>query len=341
MPDTLPALAARAAGLSTDTTRITPRAPLEIQANRLYDAWDGDRHLIIKEYLLPAEQHDAAAREFQALRLLAPLDIAPQPVFYDPALGPVVIYEYMAGHMWDRRPPTATGLAALAQTWLKMNSMPSEHLWLSHGHEQPLDQIVTRFQAHFQAYSNWVEAEYAPGKPAAEMCLALIERRREVLDELAQAQPVLCLCRADPRFANVIQRPDGRIGLIDWEDSGLRDPARDLADILTHPNQEDLVAPDAWQAFLQPYLAERAARDAGLIRRAHLYQALFPIFWLTVIINQGPRLAEAGRWENWMINGLPPNQRLRRYLARALAWPQADFAPELKRLEETHFFPSS
>ena len=342
MPDTLPALAARAAGLSTDTTRITPRAPLEIQANRLYDAWDGDRHLIIKEYLLPAEQHDAAAREFQALRLLAPLDIAPQPVFYDPALGPVVIYEYMAGQMWDRRRPTAAGLAGLADTWLKMNSVESSHLWLSHGHEQPRDQIVTRLQGSFQAYSDWVAASYPPGRRAAEWCLGLIERRREVVDELDHSHPLLCFCRADPRFANVIQRPDGQIGLIDWEDSGLRDPARDLADILTHPNQEDLVSPHAWQAFLQPYLAGRAVLDAGLTLagRTLLYQALFPIFWLTVIMNQGLRQAGDAHWGDWTINGLPPNQRLRRYLARALAWPQLNFEPELERLGDINFFPA-
>ena len=173
------------------------------------------------------------------------------------------------------------------------------------------------------------------------MCLGLVKRRRAVVDELAQGQPVLCFCRADPRFANVIERPDGRIGLIDWEDCGLRDPARDLADILTHPNQEDLLTRDEWQAFLQPYVAERAARDAGLLRRAHLYQALFPIFWLTVILNQGLRLAEAERWENWMVNGLPPHIRLRRYLARALAWPQLSFAAELEQLGEMAFFPLS
>ena len=239
-------------------------------------------------------------------------------------------------------PPTATGLAALAQTWLKMNSVEAEHLWLSRGYDQSLSQIATALQGHFQRYSNWVDAEYEPGKLAAEMCLGLIDRRREVVNELSAAQSVLCFCRADPRFANVIQRPDGQIGLIDWEDSGLRDPARDLADILTHPNQEDLVSPDEWQAFLQPYLAGRAVLDAGLTLagRTHLYQALFPIFWLTVIMNQGLRQAGDAHWGDWTINGLPPNQRLRRYLARALAWPQLNFEPELERLGDINFFPA-
>jgi thiamine kinase-like enzyme len=67
----------------------------------------------------------------------------------------------------------------------------------------------------------------------------------------------LVFCRSDPRCANVIARPDGRLGLGDWEDSGLRDPGREVADLLLHPNQEDLVAGPVWDAFLRPYQASR------------------------------------------------------------------------------------
>ena len=38
---------------------------------------------------------------------------------------------------------------------------------------------------------------------------------------------------------------------------------------------------------------------------------------------------------------LPSNQRLRRYLARAWAWPQLSFEPELERLESFVFFPAA
>src|SRR5437763_5576433 len=112
--NTLQALAARATGLPPATIDLSPRAPLEHQANRLYDFWAGGRHLILKEFMLPDEKHAAAAREYQALALMAPLDLAPRTVFFDPALGPVVIYEFMEGDMWDRRKPSAAGLAQLA-----------------------------------------------------------------------------------------------------------------------------------------------------------------------------------------------------------------------------------
>jgi hypothetical protein len=54
--------------------------PLAHHSNRLIDAWSGGQHLIVKEFLKPDEFDGAPAREYRALQLLAPLDIAPQPV---------------------------------------------------------------------------------------------------------------------------------------------------------------------------------------------------------------------------------------------------------------------
>ena len=112
-----------------------------------------------------------------------------------------------------------------------------------------------------------------------------------------------------------------------------------MADVLLHPNQEDLLSTEEWQAFVQPYLAGHANHAAGIAQRAHLYQALFPIFWLSVIMNLGRRMINNGAVAAWSINGLPPNQRLRRYLARAQAWPNLDFARELEQLNDLEFFP--
>lgn len=341
--ETLKAIIAEATGLSSDAINISPRPPLHIQSNRLYDAWAGDRHLIVKEFLKPAEFHDAPVREFRALKLLAPLDIAPQPVLFrplaGPPLGPLVVYEFMEGQMWGRYRPTDAELAQLAEVWVKMNAVPTEDLWMSRGYERSLDETAARLLGLLQAYAAWAEAEFPPGLRAVELCFTLLESRRAVTRELTTCDPPLCFCRADPRFANVIRRPDGRLGLVDWEDSGLRDPARDLADIMTHPNQEDLMPPDGWQAFLQPYLAVRGGSDPGLSRRVHLYLALFPVFWLAVLLSEGVRRSGAGEQAGWRVHGLSPNEKLRRYLARSLAWPETDFSGQMEMLTEVAFFP--
>jgi hypothetical protein len=275
---------------------------------------------------------------------MAPLDIAPQPVLYVPGLtlqntGPLVVYKFMAGTMWDRQPRSAADLAALAEGWRLMNSVPVDGLWQSRGQANPLRSVADRVRLAFVAYSDWVAQSFPTGRPAAEQCLTLVEQSRAVVRRLDTCQPVLCFCRADPRFANVIGRTDGRIGFVDWEDSGLRDPARDLADVITHANQEDLIPPALWQAFLRPYIATRAEIDPGLNDRMQLYLALFPVFWLARFLEIGMQHAHSGRLASWSINSRRPNWRLRRYLARASAWPEADFSSDLHAAQALTFFP--
>jgi hypothetical protein len=74
------------------------------------------------------------------------------------------------------------------------------------------------------------------------------------------------------------------------------------------------------------------------VHRLHLYLAVFPLFWLSILVKSGMKLAAQGRIAGWMVNGLPVNERLRRYLARALAWPEMDFAGALNDLGDIQFF---
>lgn len=341
--DLLAARVAALTGVARGDVRVRARPPIDHQSNRLHDVWLGQRHLIAKEFVKADEFTTAPWREHRALERLARIDIAPRPVAIEPEprppLGPLVLYEFMPGTMWDRRRPTADDLAQLAEVWLAMHRVPTEDLWASRGHGRPAAESEQWFREGLQAYGRWAEAEFPEGRRGLELCLELLERRRDVGRELDAHEPVLCFCRADNRFANVIARPDGRLGMVDWEDSGLRDPAKDLADLATHANQEDLLSPDDLRAFLGPYLAERGRLDPGLERRTQLYLAFFPLFWLAVLLGDGVRRAAANGLSGWRVNGMPANQRLRRYLARAASWPSADFSAELKALGSLRFFP--
>jgi hypothetical protein len=124
---------------------------------------------------------------------------------------------------------------------------------------------------------------------------------------------------------------------VDWEDSGLRDPARELVDLLHHPNQEDLLDAEGWQPFLDRYLPSRSA-DTGFGERLRGYLALFPVFWLGVLLTEGLRRAAGGTLQGWLINDLEPNQRLRRYVARGLAWPAIDPTSRLSDVAGVTFF---
>jgi len=335
----LAAVASHALGLTPANFRIALRPPLDHQSNRLYDVWTGQRHLIAKEFIRPAEIHDAPAREFRALQRLASLGIAPRPVFFDPALGPVVMYEYLEGEIWDRRKPTPSDLTQLAELWLTVNAVPTDGLGMPSGYDRSFPEHEASFHAVLDEYVNWTTSEFPKGRRAAMMCAELVETRHSATRSLQEADPATCFSRADQRFANVIRQSNGRLGMINWEDSGLRDPIGDLADLLTHANQEDLLAPDEWQAFLRPYLRARGAIDSGTIDRLRLYLGIFPLLWLMILIRGGMRRVELHQLVGWTVNGLPANQRLRRYLARAIAWPEPAFDRQLVALAEVMFFP--
>jgi aminoglycoside phosphotransferase (APT) family kinase protein len=337
------ATVARLTGCPPSAVRIELRTPLEHQSNRLYDAWADGRRLLVKEYLKPDEFSTAPLHEHRALELLAPLDVAPQPVgvelAYTSEVGPIVVYEYLEGEMWDRRRPSPAELAALAEVWLKVHAIPPDRVWQHARYAHRLDERYAEFRASFRAFKAWTETVYPAGTAGANLCLDVLERHDVVAEEVGRLPPRRCFCRSDARFANVIQRPDGRVGLVDWEDSGLRDPAREVLDLLSHPNQEDLLSSADWQAFLEPYLATLAPLDPALPRRVELYAAIYPLFWLALFFKLGIRRAQEGTLAGWTINGLPANLRLRRYLARAQVWPDPDFSRQLDALAGLDLFP--
>ena len=204
-----------------------------------------------------------------------------------------------------------------------------------------MQDVSAMFHSYLQNYETWAAAHFQPGLAGVSTCWSLLERLPTVLDSFARLpDPTLLFCRSDPRFANVIQRPDGRLALVDWEDCGLRDPARDTADLLTHPNQEDLLSEEEWLAFLRPYTIERLKTDSHFNERVHHYLALFPIFWLLGLLNYGVSHFEAGKsLKGWQPNRIPVNIQLRRYLARAQAWPDKPTAAALASVAKLSFFP--
>jgi hypothetical protein len=334
-----------ALGLEPAEARLDLRPPLTYQSNRLHDLMAGDSHWIVKEFCKPDEFDLAPRREYGALSVLQRLDIAPRPVYIQaeprPPLGPFVVYEYMPGRMWDRRRPAAEELAQLADIWLAFAQVPVNDLPPSRLFEASLAEAAAGWQRDFVAYAAWAEASFPAALPAARLCQQAMAGHQDTLQALLDVRPRLAFGRSDSRFANIIARPGGRLGLVDWEDSGLTDPALDLADLVVHANQEDLLSAVEWEAFLKPYLAARSPVDPGLERRLTLYLPLFSLFWLSILISHGLTVAQNGRLNGWLVNEMPANQRLRRYLARTLAWPKDDFSEQLASLSGLAFFPET
>jgi hypothetical protein len=58
-------------------------------------------------------------------------------VFFDPDVGPAVVYRYIEGEMWGRRTPSAAELRALAEVWLRFHCLSADGLWVSTGQARP------------------------------------------------------------------------------------------------------------------------------------------------------------------------------------------------------------
>jgi hypothetical protein len=249
----------------------------------------------------------------------------------------VVVYRYMPGEMWDRRVPSATELRALAELWLEFHSLRIDELWMAIGQAAPWSVVEARLRAPIDAFAEWSYHRSPPARDAARLCVEALDRSLAAAARLIPLDVPVCFCRSDPRFANVIARPDSRLGLVDWEDSGLRDPAREVADLMMHPNQEDLLDWQAWEPFLSVYATSRRT-DTGFEGRLQGYLAVFPVFWLGVLLADALRRTVEDNFDGWLINEMEPNLRLRRYLARALTWPDPDVNSSLASLGELVFF---
>jgi Ser/Thr protein kinase RdoA (MazF antagonist) len=229
-------------------------------------------------------------------------------------------------------------LDALALAMARLHSLPTAGLWLAHGSEIDANARVLWFRKLLAGYVAWAEVNFPPGLACVARCEALIKEAGGALQSLERTMPKLVFCRSDPRFANVITRADGRLGFVDWEDAGLRDPALEVADMLLHPEQEDLLTQPLADAFLASYCGYTGVSEADFAARVAEYCRVLPIFWLLITLRYGVRMAEKGRLINWHSNEMPGHQRLLRYLARANAGTLWDFGACADA--EVRFFPT-
>lgn len=211
-------------------------------------------------------------------------------------------------------------------------------MWLSRNWDVPFDDKLRLNHRFYKTYIDWAESNLLQAIPYVQEALNYYQSHQTIFQNLKDARPTLLFSRSDPRFANIIARPNGKIGFVDWEDSGLRSPALTIADLLIHPNQEDLLTDTEWEIFLQVY-CEGYPTDDNLRELIHWDTLIRSLMWLSGLLHMGVRLANEDKLAGWTINGMPANQHLRRYLARIKSWDNGSFEAELANLGNVRFFP--
>ena len=79
--------------------------------------------------------------------------------------------------------------------------------------------------------------------------------------------------------------------------------------------------------------------DPEIAPRSQLYLAIFPLFYLAVLLGHGMERWQSGRLDGWRVNTMAPNLRLQRLLARAKAWPAEPTPDSFDELGAATFFP--
>lgn len=322
---------------------VTERKRLTHQSNDLYDIKFDNVHWIAKVYVRADEFSTSPQREYTALQKLAHLDIAPKPIAYLPYPDydqPIVIYEYMQGEMLNRKSPSTKQWHALAELWLKVSTISEQISHIARIAGDPIKQRLERSQSRYQIYLKWAEANFPQGLAYVQKITNLYDSHADLFHELENLPHTPLFIRSDPRFANIIVRPDGRLGMVDWEDSGLGDIAGDLSEVSIHANNEDLVTSEDWSEFLRVYQDNSLYDDLTLLRRIDIYRLLHSIVWLGGLLAINVQQIEAGQPLMKTINEMQANLRLRRYYARCLAYPKIDFLAEFEASEGIQFFPN-
>jgi aminoglycoside phosphotransferase (APT) family kinase protein len=246
--------------------------PVASGNNRLYRVTNGADDWAIKFTI--RDDRDRARREFNALSLLENLgaSVAPRPVHLDldHYEHSVVVQTWLPGMpLWSAPPEDDTWLQIL-RAYHRLHSLPPADggTWGA-GHGPMLspitpEEMVTGIHA-------LVEQLPPAGRP---------ERLSELLQSLDRVRlPRLptsrCWAHGDPNIRNLILKEDG-VKLVDWEYSGVTDPANEMAKLISHP-----IAASAgearWDWVAQQYAELSAVPE--MLPRIQLCYALRLVGW--------------------------------------------------------------
>lgn len=229
----------------------------------------------------------APAREYFAMEALAPREIAPRPVAYvragqlGPGQWPIVVYQRMAGEMWDRPRPLRRrdGRSGPAVAGHPRGAGSGRAAGAGHrGRGRPAASPPAECLAPLCGLGPRSGTALPPdGAGAGGGRLASRGCCRRKGGELPVRE---VYCRSDARFSNVIARPDGRLGMVDWEDCGVGDPAQFVADLRIGTKSGGLDQRRGLAVVLGPVSWHAWPARTTLARRVALYELLVASLWL-------------------------------------------------------------
>lgn len=240
--------------------------------NLLFRATRDGADLAIK--LLIRDERNRAQREFSALTLLESLGspVAPRPIFLDldSYRHAVLAQTWVDGQMLQSAPDDDSTWLRILQTYHAVHRIGLDDI-MRQG--VAFDQTVSstlpdQAVSDIIAYAQQVPPEYHT-EALAGLIDALVRMRIPTIRRSS------CLCHGDPNVRNMIVTSGGA-RLVDWEYSGINDPAHEIAALMSHP-VGGLPGEERWR-----WLAEQYALLSGepdMLLRIRLHYALRLAWW--------------------------------------------------------------
>lgn len=262
---------------------------------RIYGGMNGitycaDNSLVVGDSLAvkirKRDERNRALREFSALRALQHLSnpVAPDPISIHTNVeylpGDVVISSWVEGYVLsDLSDASRTTWERILNTLSSIHSIrpvdaPNlvDAVWPVRSASDVIVEIEKRFM-------RLPEGQLGEITKAGIGELFTEFKARRVKSTQPVQQVGLILCDTNP--SNMIER-DGRILIVDWENSGWADTAFDIADLLVRPECADL-SPDMHNWILGRYSELMESPDIS--ERILMYEHLMLIFWLILTTN--------------------------------------------------------
>ena len=226
------------------------------------------------------DARNRALREFNSLRLLEGLNlrVAPRPLYFDQEqyLLPVVVQTWIEGTPLNLPPEddaTWTNILLAYQTIHQVTDKVIQERGLV---LLPCGLVTERPEKALTGLAGFLTQI-----PIGEQPRALIELLAEIEHLALPPIPVSsCLGHGDATVRNML-RTTGGVVLVDWEYSGLCDPAHELAKIMAHPHARD-VSEERWQWLAEHYA--QMAGDASFCQRIQVQYALALTWWCVRLV---------------------------------------------------------
>lgn len=239
--------------------------------NRLYRATSAHADLAVKWTL--RDERDRAGREYAALALLerAGLALAPRALLLDRERYrlPVVVQSWLAGEVLAGPPHADDDWHALVGHLAAFHTATAA---------RPLPDLADAvLTASSGQEGKALVAHHAARLPAEAQppTLRRLLARFEAWTPPRWPTPPRALCRTDANWRNLLSRPEAWAS-VDWENSGVGDPAFDLADLLTHPAYAS-VPSERWPWVVEAYA--EAVGDRWVQRRVWTYELVLQVWW--------------------------------------------------------------